>query len=51
MVSEATLRALSKPVDTVPLGARMVKGRDTPVTAYNIIHLAAGAGAAARPTR
>jgi hypothetical protein len=36
-------------VDTVPLGAQMVKGRDTPVTAYKIINLAGGSGAAARP--
>jgi adenylate cyclase len=49
VVSEATLRALSRPVDTVPLGARMVKGRDTPVTAFKIINLASGSGAAARP--
>jgi class 3 adenylate cyclase len=49
VVSEATLRALSRPVDTVPLGARMVKGRDTPVTAFKIINLAGGSGAAARP--
>jgi class 3 adenylate cyclase/ActR/RegA family two-component response regulator len=50
VLSEATLRALSRPVDTMPLGARMVKGRDTPVTAYKIIHLAAGSGAPARTT-
>src|SRR6266545_2718100 len=50
VVSEATLRALSRPVETMPLGARMVKGRDTPVTAYKIIHLAGGSGAAARTT-
>ena len=50
VVSEATLRALSSPVEAVPLGARMVKGRDTPVTAYKIIHLAGGSGAAARTT-
>jgi adenylate cyclase len=50
VVSEATLRALSSPVETMPLGARMVKGRDTPVTAYKIIHLAGGSGAAARTT-
>ena len=49
VVSEATLQALSRPVDTVPLGARMVKGRDTPVTAFKIIHLAGGSGTAARP--
>ena len=40
VLSEATLAALSRPVPTVPLGARMVKGRDTPVTAFKIIHLA-----------
>ena len=50
VVSEATLRALSRPVETAPLGARMVKGRDTPVSAYKIIHLAGGSGAAARTT-
>src|SRR3984957_10973582 len=49
VVSEATLQALSRAVDTVPLGARMVKGRDTPVTAFKIIHLAGGSGTAARP--
>ena len=32
VLSEATLAALSRPVPTVPLGARMVKGRDHPVT-------------------
>jgi class 3 adenylate cyclase len=42
VVSEATLQALSRPVDTVPLGAQMVKGRDTPVTAYKLTHLAGG---------
>jgi class 3 adenylate cyclase/ActR/RegA family two-component response regulator len=44
VLSEATLAALSRPVPTVPLGARMVKGRDTPVTAFKIIHLAGPAG-------
>jgi adenylate cyclase len=42
VLSEATLQALSTPVRTVPLGAQMVKGRDTPVTAYKIIYLANG---------
>jgi class 3 adenylate cyclase/ActR/RegA family two-component response regulator len=42
VLSEATLQALSAPVQTIPLGARMVKGRDTPVTAYKIIHLTNG---------
>jgi adenylate cyclase len=44
VLSEATVAALSRPVPTVPLGARMVKGRDTPVTAFKIIHLAGPAG-------
>ena len=47
VLSEATLQALSGPVQTIPLGAQMVKGRDTPVTAYKIIDLAAPAGAVA----
>ena len=55
MLSEATLRALSAPVHVIPLGEQMVKGRETPVTAYKITGLAAGAGGAAagaagRPT-
>ncbi len=45
VMSEATLRALSRPVETAPLGAQLVKGRDTPVSAYKIIHLAGGSGA------
>src|SRR6185437_13607471 len=40
VLSEATLRALSTPVHAISLGAQMVKGRDTPVTAYKITHLA-----------
>ena len=44
VLSEATLQALSRPVQTVALGAQMVKGRDTPVTAYKIINLAPPAG-------
>ena len=47
VLSEATLQALSGPVQTISLGAQMVKGRDTPVTAYKIINLAAPAGAVA----
>jgi len=55
VLSEATLRALSTPVHVIPLGEQMVKGRETPVTAYKITGLAAGAGGAAagaagRPT-
>jgi class 3 adenylate cyclase/ActR/RegA family two-component response regulator len=41
VLSEATLRALSTPVQAIPLGAQMVKGRETPVTAYKITQLAA----------
>ena len=48
VLSEATLRALSTPVQTIPLGEQMVKGRETPVTAYKITQLAAtGTGDAA----
>ena len=47
VLSEATLQALSGPVQTIPLGAQMVKGRDTPVIAYKIIDLAPPAGAVA----
>jgi adenylate cyclase len=48
VLSEATLRALSTPVQAIPLGEQMVKGRETPVTAYKIAHLAAtGTGGAA----
>jgi adenylate cyclase len=42
VLSAATLRALSTPVSAIPLGERMVKGRDTPVTAYKIAHLGGG---------
>ena len=48
VLSAATLQALSGPVQTIPLGAQMVKGRDAPVTAYKIIDLAAPAGAVAQ---
>ena len=36
VLSEPTFQALSVPVDTVPLGSQLVKGRDTPVIAYKI---------------
>jgi len=36
VLSEPTVKALSVPVDTVALGSRQVKGRDTPVIAYKI---------------
>ena len=47
VLSEATLRALSTPVQAIPLGEQMVKGRETPVTAYKITDLATGTGGAA----
>ncbi len=47
VLSGATLRALSTPVQTTPLGARMVKGRDTPVTAFKITQQGGGADRAA----
>ena len=43
VLSGATLRALSTPLQAISLGARMVKGRDTPVTAFKIIQTADGA--------
>jgi class 3 adenylate cyclase len=46
VLSGATLQALSATVPAIPLGEQMVKGRDTPVRAYKITHLAAGTGAA-----
>jgi adenylate cyclase len=42
VLSAATLRALTTPVSAILLGERMVKGRDTPVTAYKIAHLSGG---------
>ena len=51
VLSEATVHALSLPVPTVPLGAQMVKGRDTPVVAYKIIHRPGPAWPAGRPPR
>src|SRR5271156_7157707 len=37
VMSEATLHALTVPVDTVLLPSQLVKGRDTPVVAYKIV--------------
>jgi adenylate cyclase len=37
VMSEPTLRALTREVDTLALDARLVKGRDTPVKAYKIL--------------
>ena len=36
MLTEATLKALTAAVDAVLIGAQLVKGRATPVTAYKI---------------
>jgi len=47
VLSEATLRALGTPVRAVPLGEQMVKGRETPVTAYKITDPATGTPGAA----
>jgi class 3 adenylate cyclase/ActR/RegA family two-component response regulator len=50
VLSQATLAALRTRVPAVPLGPQLVKGRDTPVTAYKITDedrpAAAGAGLA-----
>jgi class 3 adenylate cyclase/ActR/RegA family two-component response regulator len=37
VLSEPTLKALSVPMDAIPLGSQQVKGRDTPVVAYKIV--------------
>ena len=37
VASEATVEALTVPVDTVLLGSQRVKGRETPVIAYKIV--------------
>src|SRR5215472_700730 len=47
VLSGATVRALSRPVPTIPLGEQLVKGRETPVTAYKITNPATGTGGAA----
>src|SRR5262252_2906430 len=39
VLSEATFKALRTEVEAVPLGPQLVKGRDTPVTAYKITNL------------
>ncbi len=36
VLSEATVKALSAPVDVLPLPSQMVKGRDTPVIAFKL---------------
>ncbi len=36
VASESTVRALTSPVRTIPLGAQQVKGRDQPVLAFRI---------------
>jgi adenylate cyclase len=47
VLSEGTVRALTAQVDTVPLGAQVVKGRDTPILAYKIMKGSRQAGASA----
>jgi adenylate cyclase len=37
VLSEATVKALSAPVDVLPLPAQIVKGRDTPVVAFKLM--------------
>jgi adenylate cyclase len=37
VLSEATVKALSAPIDVLPLPAQMVKGRDTPVVAFKLM--------------
>jgi adenylate cyclase len=53
VASEATVEALSTPVETVLLGSQHVKGREAPVTAYKIVcrdgRPAAGQGRPAGP--
>jgi adenylate cyclase len=49
VLSEATVKALSTPVDVIPLPSQMVKGRDTPVVAFKLTQ--PGAGAPAPATR
>ncbi len=43
VLSEATVKALSTPVDVIPLPAQTVKGRDTPVIAFKLTQPGAGA--------
>ncbi len=42
VLSEATVKALSAPVDVIPLPSQMVKGRDTPVVAFKLTQPGAG---------
>lgn len=51
VLSEATVKALTRPVQTVALGARLVKGRGKPVTAYKIGREAGQTGCAPAPTQ
>jgi adenylate cyclase len=37
VLSEATVKALSTPVDVLPLPEQIVKGRDTPVVAFKLM--------------
>jgi class 3 adenylate cyclase/DNA-binding NarL/FixJ family response regulator len=37
VLSEATVKALSEPIDVLPLPEQMVKGRDTPVVAFKLM--------------
>jgi adenylate cyclase len=48
VLSGATCKALTAPVSAVELPAQLVKGRDTPITAYKIMQSAAQAGRAGR---
>jgi adenylate cyclase len=49
VLSEGTVKALSVAVDTVLLGSRQVKGRETPVVAYKIACQAGQPAAGAAP--
>jgi hypothetical protein len=49
VLSEATVKALKKAVDTVLIGSQHVKGRATPVTAYKIVCRDGGPAAQAGP--
>jgi adenylate cyclase len=51
VLSEPTVNALSVPVDTVPLGSQLVKGRDTPVVAYKIARQAGHRAASLKRSR
>jgi adenylate cyclase len=52
VLSEATHRALTVPADAIALPAQLVKGRDTPITAYKLAQLSPSGTpvAAAGPT-